>query len=318
MGASSLLNTWLNTQPDNSAKTCAGADEHSSAPVFLSSSSNLPFMKIILPLFIRPLLPLSLLLNLALCSTVVVLWNRGNEPHQVMVQPSAKKTPEARAAKPVPSFFQWTQLEARDFATFVKNLRSIGCPELTIRDIIAGELAEIYEQKRQIVASSSSSGKQLADALANINAEQSRLLADLTQFESKSLAAQNLATSANILQQEPKTTNAETKPVLDIPVAFTYGSLGAAVVVERGNKTLVSNDSNTTLPLATANSLAAIKNEFVQSVGGTQDPASEAYRLRWQQARMHANERFSSMFGGDALVRAQVEAQHPGASAVTP
>ncbi len=317
MGASSLLDTWLNTQPDDSAKTCAGADEHSSAPVFLSSSSNLSLMKIILPLFIRPLLPLSLLLNLALCFTLVVFWNRGNETYQVVGQPSAKKAPAAPAAKPAPSFFQWTQLEARDFATFVKNLRSIGCPELTIRDIIAGELSEIYEQKRQTVASSSSD-KQLADALANISAEQSRLLADLTQSESKPLAAQNLATSANILQQEPGTTNAETKPVLDIPVAFTYGSLGAAVVVERGNKTLVSNDSNTTLPLATTNSLAAIKNEFVQSVGGTQDPASEAYRLRWQQARMHANERFSSMFGGDALVRAQVEAQHPGASAVTP
>ena len=50
--------------------------------------------------------------------------------------------PEAEAAA-----FQWKQLDSPDFVTYVANLRRIGCPEATIRDIVDGELREIYVQR---------------------------------------------------------------------------------------------------------------------------------------------------------------------------
>ncbi len=44
--------------------------------------------------------------------------------------------------------FTWDQIESTNFVTFVKNLRAVGCPEQTIRDIIMAEVNRIYERRR--------------------------------------------------------------------------------------------------------------------------------------------------------------------------
>jgi hypothetical protein len=44
--------------------------------------------------------------------------------------------------------FVWSQIESRDYRTYIANLRSIGCPEPTIRDIIVAELNEIFARRR--------------------------------------------------------------------------------------------------------------------------------------------------------------------------
>ncbi len=41
--------------------------------------------------------------------------------------------------------FDWAGVESEDFKKYIANLRSIGCPELTIQDIILAELDYIYE-----------------------------------------------------------------------------------------------------------------------------------------------------------------------------
>lgn len=41
--------------------------------------------------------------------------------------------------------FNWRQIETSDYPTYVQNLRTIGCPEETIRDIIAADVASLYE-----------------------------------------------------------------------------------------------------------------------------------------------------------------------------
>jgi hypothetical protein len=44
--------------------------------------------------------------------------------------------------------FTWDQVESTNYETFIKNLRAIGCPEQTIRDIIIAEVDRIYEHRR--------------------------------------------------------------------------------------------------------------------------------------------------------------------------
>jgi hypothetical protein len=44
--------------------------------------------------------------------------------------------------------FTWEQIESTNYVIFVKNLRAVGCPEQTIRDIILAEVNRIYTRRR--------------------------------------------------------------------------------------------------------------------------------------------------------------------------
>jgi hypothetical protein len=43
--------------------------------------------------------------------------------------------------------FNWAQLESEDYPTYIANLRSVGCPEETIRDIVLAEINKLYSKK---------------------------------------------------------------------------------------------------------------------------------------------------------------------------
>jgi LysM repeat protein len=45
-------------------------------------------------------------------------------------------------------FFSWREVESSDYPTYILNLRSIGCPEQTIRDIIIADVNALYSRKR--------------------------------------------------------------------------------------------------------------------------------------------------------------------------
>jgi LysM repeat protein len=47
-------------------------------------------------------------------------------------------------------YFSWREIESSDFPTYVANLRQIGCPDQTIRDIIIAEVNAIYSRKRAV------------------------------------------------------------------------------------------------------------------------------------------------------------------------
>lgn len=44
--------------------------------------------------------------------------------------------------------FSWRELESTDYPTYVANLREIGCPEQTIRDIIIADINALYARRR--------------------------------------------------------------------------------------------------------------------------------------------------------------------------
>ena len=45
--------------------------------------------------------------------------------------------------------FRWESLESSDYPTYISNLRAIGCPEQTIRDIITADVKSLYARKRE-------------------------------------------------------------------------------------------------------------------------------------------------------------------------
>lgn len=51
--------------------------------------------------------------------------------------------------------FHWSQVESTNYLTYISNLRGIGCPESTIRDIVTAELSAFYQERRRALASGS-------------------------------------------------------------------------------------------------------------------------------------------------------------------
>jgi LysM repeat protein len=45
-------------------------------------------------------------------------------------------------------FLTWQEVESPDYPTYIANLRSIGCPEQTVRDIIIADVNSLYARKR--------------------------------------------------------------------------------------------------------------------------------------------------------------------------
>jgi hypothetical protein len=43
--------------------------------------------------------------------------------------------------------FQWSEIESTNYPVFIRNLRLIGCPEKTIRDIIVAEVNDLFTEK---------------------------------------------------------------------------------------------------------------------------------------------------------------------------
>ena len=86
--------------------------------------------------------------------------------HQAQDRPSAGPLPDspqahaaaaaaaarALAAPPVLIYktnqFQWSQLESTDYRQYIANLRAVGCPESTVRDIIITDVMRVYAARR--------------------------------------------------------------------------------------------------------------------------------------------------------------------------
>lgn len=101
----------------------------------------------------RARLPLTLLGGLAALAVGFALGRSarrtpGQQPLQVPV-PSVTvvtSTPPLSKGTTTPQF-RWAQLESPDYLTYVANLRGIGCPEQTIRDIIIADICHLYSQE---------------------------------------------------------------------------------------------------------------------------------------------------------------------------
>ncbi len=103
---------------------------------------------------LRPWLTLSFGLNLLLAGAVV--WAAKARPKSAAPSPrprhnliqvvgrrhAAGEAPSTVAE--IPSAFCWHQIESADYRVYVQNLRAIGCPEATVRDILVADVNELF------------------------------------------------------------------------------------------------------------------------------------------------------------------------------
>lgn len=101
---------------------------------------------------------ISWLLNLVLIGALIYVWKTPHAQEKVSFVPPEIETqkpipvPEApvveaaAAAKP----FHWSQLlSTNDYKAFIANLRSSGCPEETVKDIVRGDMERVFSYMRR-------------------------------------------------------------------------------------------------------------------------------------------------------------------------
>jgi hypothetical protein len=146
---------------------------------------------------VKTTLRISLSLNLAfLGGLLFLLANRhpqGSSPLPVPSRAESSGQTTAPPVSPAPSSsvatpFRWDQLEpARDYQTYIANLRAVGCPEATVEDIVRGDAARAFSwERRQLGLDGSGDGPWS-------HAREMQLVANLLGLPASTPGAGNLA-----------------------------------------------------------------------------------------------------------------------------
>jgi len=200
-------------------------------------------------------------------------------------------TPIAAHVEPVP--FRWSQLWAKDYHIYVKNLRAAGCPEATVRAIVTADVHALFEPRAEALQ------KELSDLahgswsaqLANYDSEQA-LKARLC-----ALPDQEAAEVADLLGLKPAPVEvaATIQPVrrrqrpVSPPLAFQNVDLSALNLSDNQKQ-----------------AIANIQADFLQRVGGVdQDPNDPAYQARWRQAQPEADNMLMAQLGANGYAQYQ-------------
>jgi hypothetical protein len=249
-----------------------------------------------------PALRLSILLNCGLVVLVALLAAGRRAPtaglppgqtSQATPAPSGQSAPQAAAmagAEPKP--FHWSQLESSDYPTYIANLRRIGCPQQTLRDIITADVASLYASKRQGLeaqlasltdasfAGRSISRRTVEAELLRLPAEEAAFLLALLGPQARPApsspdAATEAAPALGARRQDPSAS-----PV-SLPLAFQDVDL-AALNLDSGQRQAIED----------------LRQRFLQQIGGpNQDPADPAYRERWRQSQPENDTLLRGMIG---------------------
>ena len=94
----------------------------------------------------RILLFLSLGVNLAFAAAWLLFSRRHPAATESAASPENSSGPARTNVLVRRQYFSWSQVESADYPTYIANLRSIGCPEQTIRDIIIADVNALYAQ----------------------------------------------------------------------------------------------------------------------------------------------------------------------------
>ena len=97
----------------------------------------------------RPILILSLVANLVLAAGWFISARHQATLYRRAIQRQPPPPTQFKTNVVIRrQFFSWQELESSDYRAYVANLREIGCPEQTIRDIIIADVNALYARKR--------------------------------------------------------------------------------------------------------------------------------------------------------------------------
>lgn len=112
----------------------------------------------------KTFLVISLIINVALAAVLLKpqppaapasapAQPRQPAPQPAVAAPVAKpRTVTQIVTNTVAQKFDWNAVESDDYKKYIANLRSIGCPEETIKDIIKADVNKLYDAKRKALA----------------------------------------------------------------------------------------------------------------------------------------------------------------------
>lgn len=113
----------------------------------------------------KTILAISIVLNIGLVVTVAFLLNcrpagAPESPVPVPMTAKASKPAPAQSAIQIPyavtntTQVDWRMVESEDYKKYIANLRAIGCPEETIRDIIVADINKLFESRKKALQTS--------------------------------------------------------------------------------------------------------------------------------------------------------------------
>jgi len=109
----------------------------------------------------KPILILSLALNVALAAWIILQRPAPSSRSEAALTPlPAPAAPPASSAvtpppaPPARTNFHWRQVESTDYLAYIANLRAIGCPEETIRDIIVADVNKLFAPRYSALTAS--------------------------------------------------------------------------------------------------------------------------------------------------------------------
>jgi hypothetical protein len=171
--------------------------------------------------------------------------------------------------------FRWSQLESSDYRLYVANLRGIGCPEQTIRDIITADVDNLYSTRRR------------------------ELHLDGTGAGPWSQQEQNLLT-ASLLGSPP---GSELLAGVGAHKAVPEAAV-IPLVLQKVDVSALGLDSGQ------LKAIEDLREQFIAAIGGAgQEPSDPAYRERWDKAQPESDEMLRGMIGANAFQNFQLQAE---------
>jgi hypothetical protein len=191
-------------------------------------------------------------------------------------------------AQPSPDYrtnvqpFQWSQLESTDYRSYIANLRGIGCPEQTIRDIITADVDSVFAKRRDKLTESTA-GAPMRDSLTALRQEEDQFLIRLLDPQSDT-GAEIAATPqpARLLRAK----SPDSIPAL--PLVLQNVDL-TALKLNSSQMEIIDN----------------LRQKFREEIAAGSDTNDPAYRERWLKAQHESDSLLRGMLGTDVYVNYQ-------------
>ena len=254
-------------------------------------------------------LKISLLLNLGLLGWLIVsqvhqvkpVVEPGHDPAAPTQSPATVMTsPPSNQSPAKPSPFRWDQLYARDYHVYVKNLRAIGCPEPTLRAIVAADVhavvqPEATELEKKLSELANSSWVDQIGSRTNVEAWKADLL---------HLPDEEAAMLADCLGETTDTASPVPAPCKhSLPMADANALMAAPLIAQPVNLAVLNLDPGQ------VQAITDLQKIFLQKIGGpNQDPSDPAYQARWRTAREEVDNMMKGLIGDQAFLDYQQQA----------
>lgn len=273
----------------------------------------------------KTILRISLILNLALLASLILFLVNQRMQVSAPLPVWPKSRPHAQAAAPLPRVtpksklgpFRWRQLESsKNYQAYIANLRAIGCPELTIEDIVRGDADRAFSwERRQLHLDGSGAGPWSRE-------RETQLVASL-------LGQRTLSAESTVAVQNNIESLGGSKPIDDSSGTAAFSSSAANQAHHNAANEVAQTTEPTEGAVRTASSyplflqnvnwsalgftaeqqavIAQVRQQFRKDTANLgQNPSDSATLTQWQKALQTANKKLKVM-GAQAYMAYQLQ-----------